>query len=400
MTLTSGTHPQLYKAGLKIAKVSPTLFEYGWKALTLPSEAYQQSKLMLGDRGKADKIKMVDIEMTIVCNLRCWFCWWWGTEGIAFKLVKDRDPLVTQELTTQEILNIVDQVTENNKPSFYLSGGEPFLRKDTVDIIEYMDKKGGSITLNNNGTLLTEEKLQRLAKVKKLAINFSIDGPREVHDKIRGQGNFERTTNNIRRLIELRGDSAFPSIKTNTTFSPWIVGRVDELIRYLQEDVGVDANRLNHLWFTDQKHAEQHKAMLRSVFGTNETGVDAHVMGAHDPEYIQKLAEEIGKIEKTRYKKPVFVHPRMSRDEITKYYTDLRFTKRKMCTIAWDQIQIKANGDVMFCPDEWMMDFKLGNVRQNTVEELWTGAKARQFREALYKYKLFPACARCCAINF
>ena len=230
MTLTSGTHPELYKMGVKIGRVSPTLFEYGWKALTVPGEVYEQSKLMLGDKGKAGKIKMVDIEMTIVCNLRCWFCWWWGTEGIAFKLVKDRDPLVTQELSTQEIFNIVDQVTKDNTPAFYLSGGEPFLRKDTVDVIEYMNNKGSSITLNNNGTLLTEEKLQRLAKLKKLSINFSIDGPEDVHDKIRGQGNFKRTTDNIRRLIELRGDSQFPSIKTNTTFSPWRVREGEELV--------------------------------------------------------------------------------------------------------------------------------------------------------------------------
>ncbi len=400
MSLTSGDHPNLYKIGMKLAEINPYLFEYGYKALEKSQETIEGAKLMLGDPGHCDKISHVNLELTVVCNLRCWFCWWWGTNGIAFRLVKDRDPLVTEELSTQEIFKVVDQLAAKHMPSVYLSGGEPFLRNDTVDIIEYIAKKGMSVTTNNNGTLLNDEKLERLAKVKKLTINFSIDGPKDVHDKIRGNGNFDRTTGAVRKLIEFRGNSMFPEIKTNTTFSPWIAGRVDELIHQLQDDVNVDATRLTHLWFTDRKHADNHKAMLKSLFGTNELGVDSHVMGPHDPEYVKKLADEIMKIEKTRYKKPVFIHPRMSHDQIVKYYTDLNFVKQKSCNIGWDTMLIKANGDVMFCPDEWMNDFKIGSVRHNTVDELWNNDKARLFREALYKHKLFPACARCCVINF
>lgn len=385
---------------MRIANVNPALFEYGWQALSFPREASLKARLMLGDKGQVGNIQSVNLELTVLCNLRCWFCWWWGTNGIAFKLVKDRAPLVNEEMNTQEIYNVVDQLAVKHKPSFYLSGGEPFLRKDTVDIIEYIANKGLSVATNNNGTLLTEEKLQRLAKIKRLTINFSIDGPKEVHDNIRGQGNFERTTNAIKRLIELRGDSMFPAIKTNTTFSPWIAGRIDELIRQLQDEVGVDATRLTHLWFTDKQHADNHKVMLKSIFGTNETGVDSHVMGAHDPAYINKLADEIGKVEHTKYRKPVFVHPRMSHEQIIKYYTDLNFSKRNSCVVAWDSVLIKANGDVMFCPDEWMSDFNLGNVKKESIDTLWRNEKAKQFREALYTHKLFPACARCCAINF
>ena len=60
---------------------------------------------------------------------------------------------------------------------------------------------------------------------------------------------------------------------------------------------------------------------------------------------------------------------------------------------------MKANGDVMFCPDEWMNDFKLGNVRESGIDAMWNGEKAGKFRKELYRSKLFPACARCCAIN-
>ena len=141
-----------------------------------------------------------------------------------------------------------------------------------------------------------------------------------MHDNIRGKGMFKKTTDTIRRLVELRGDSAFPAIKTNTTFSPWIAGRIEELARYLHEDVGVDATRMQHLWFTDRAPAEMHKKELNRVFGTNETGVDSHIITRPEPDYVSRLADEIMKVQKTKFKKPIFIHPYMTKEEIVRYY--------------------------------------------------------------------------------
>lgn len=399
MKIDSGSHPNLYKLGMKIAKVSPGLFETGVSALNAPSKLKSDLEFQMSDKRIAKKINSVNLELTVLCNLRCSFCWWWGEKGIAPALIRDRDPIVSKELSLQEIYNVVDQLAADHMPSFYLSGGEPFIRKDTVDIIEYITKKGMSVITNNNGTLLNDEKMERLAKIKNLTINFSIDGPREVHDGIRGKGMYDKTTSTIKRLLELRGNSMFPAIKTNTTFSPWIQGRLDELIRDLQDNVGVDATRMQHLWFTDKEHAESHKKELNRIFGTNEVGVDAHVISTPDKAYVEALAKEILTVEKTKYKKPVFIHPRMNAEQIGKYYSDLSFTKQDRCRIAWGAILVKAGGDLMFCPDEWMSDFKIGNVRDQPIKEIWNNEKAQKFREELYKHKLFPACARCCVIN-
>jgi radical SAM protein with 4Fe4S-binding SPASM domain len=397
--LDSGSHPTLYKVGMKLYDINPKLWNYGVKAIQMPQEMANDVKFKFSDKRFAGKINNINLELSIICNLRCNFCWWWGENGIAYKLIEQKSSMVTKELTTPEIYNVIDQLAVNDKPSFYLSGGEPFIRKDTVDIIEYITNKGMSVITNNNGTLLTDEQLQRLAKIKNLTINFSIDGPEDVHDNIRGKGMFKKTTSTIRRLIELRGDSAFPAIKTNTTFSPWIAGRIEELARYLQDDVGVDATRMQHLWFTDKEHADMHKKELQRVFGTMETGVDSHIISRPQPDYVNKLADEIMRIQKTKFSKPIFIHPLMTREEIVRYYSDLNFTKKNRCFISWDTLLIKANGDVMFCPDEWMTDFKLGNTRTDKVKDMWQNEKAQKFRTELYNHRLFPACARCCVIN-
>ena len=346
------------------------------------------------------RISTVNLELSVLCNLRCQMCWWWGENGIGFKLAQNKDPMVTKQLTKEEVFKIVDELAATHRPSFYISGGEPFIREDTLEIIEYIASKGCLVSLTDNGTLLNDSQLKSLADIKNLGITFSIDGPKEIHDRIRGKGMYERTTNNIKKLLEYRGDKLFPSVWTNITLSPLLTGRIDQLIRELQDNIGVDVVQLQHLWFTDKAHAEAHKKVLHEVLGTNEgAGVDSHIISWPSMDYVKSLAYEIIKVEHTRYSKSVYLHPRMSREEIIKYYTDLNYVHTDRCIVAWNNIFIRANGDVMFCPDEWMTDFKLGNIREHSINELWNNDKAELFRRELWKHKLYPACARCCYIN-
>jgi radical SAM protein with 4Fe4S-binding SPASM domain len=398
LKLDSGSHPNLYRLGMSLYKVSPALWDLGINALTLPGRVSSDLAFAIGDKRGAGKISTVNIELTVRCNLRCRMCWWWGENGAAFDMAKKRSAMMTHELSTREIFDVVDQLVAHG-PSFYLSGGEPFMRSDAVEIIEYISGKGMSVIMNDNGTLLTEENLKRISKIRNLTINFSIDGPREVHDAIRGKGTFDKTVATIRELVRLRGGSPYPAVKTNTTFSPEILGHADGLIRYLQDDVGVDAVRMQHLWFTDKAHADAQRKVLKGAFAIDDRGAESHVMDAFDGGYVKKLADEIAAVERTRYSKPVFIHPRLAKGQVERYYSDLSFLKRKRCLVSWNSMIIRANGDAMFCPDGWMSEFRLGNVRTERIDEMWNGEKAGRFREELYRRRMFPACARCCMIN-
>ncbi len=397
-----GTHPILYKIGFNLYKINPKFFELGQEVLAIPNKVAQATNFKEKEDKKnfiSSRVDSVVLEMTVICNLRCTMCWWWGEKGIVFDMIKNKDSMVTQELTTQELKNTIDQLITMGANNFYLSGGEPFIRKDTIDIIEYISSKGISVCTNNNGTIIDDATLERVAKCKTLTINFSLDGPEDVHDKIRGKGTYQKTLGTIRKLVALRGKNAYPAIKTNTTFSPWIVGRVDGLIKELQE-TGQDGIRLQHLWFTDNEHAEAHKEAIKQAFGIeNDRGAFTHVISRPAPDYIERLADEIALIEKTKYKVPVFLHPRLPREKITKYYSDLEFSKTETCGAGWHNVLVKANGDLMFCPDEWMTKFNIGNVRQGPIKEMWNNDKAKLFRKELGARGLFPACKRCCAIS-
>jgi MoaA/NifB/PqqE/SkfB family radical SAM enzyme len=162
LKLDTGSHPKLYKLGILLYKISPNLWEYGIRVLGLPSEASFKWKLKFGDRYVARRIETVNLELTARCNLRCRMCWWWGESGIAPELAREGNPLLKEELTTQEIFDVVDHLAPQ-KPLIHISGGEPFIRDDMIDIIEYISRKDMSVSTNSNGTLLSEDRLERIA---------------------------------------------------------------------------------------------------------------------------------------------------------------------------------------------------------------------------------------------
>jgi radical SAM protein with 4Fe4S-binding SPASM domain len=80
--------------------------------------------------------------------------------------------------------------------------------------------------------------------------------------------------------------------------------------------------------------------------------------------------------------------------DLVHYYSEGPCSKKR-CTAPLQGVVIKPNGDVLFCPDEWIDDYVLGNIREQDIAEIWNSEKAQTFRSALYREKHFPACKRC-----
>ncbi len=250
--------------------------------------------------------------------------------------------------------------------------------------------------MTDNGTLIDGPTLERLAKIKKLTINFSLDGPIDVHDAIRGEGRYEQTTKTIKRLVGLRGKNSYPAIKIHTTMSPPILGKLDGFIKEAQT-FGIDAIKLSHIWFTNQEIAEAHEKELERRLFIKDKGIYSHVSSV-SKEYVKALVEEIAAIKHIHYKTLVFVWPDMTPYETLSYYNDLGCTKHKTCMTPWDSVFIRANGDVMFCPDQWITKYKIGNIKDSSLKDLWNNQEARFFRSVV-EQGLFPGCARCNALN-
>jgi heme b synthase len=119
---------------------------------------------------------MVAWELTRNCNLNCLHC----------RAAASKGPH-EGELTLSECKQVLDQIAGFASPTIILTGGEPLMRDDIFDIIEYGNVKGLRLVMAVNGTLLTEEKAQRLKEGGIKRVSLSLDGKdAKTHDAFRG----------------------------------------------------------------------------------------------------------------------------------------------------------------------------------------------------------------------
>jgi radical SAM protein with 4Fe4S-binding SPASM domain len=148
------------------------------------------------DRVRRERVPLTgSLELTFHCNLRCVHCYITQAESIGEIYRKDH------ELGTGEICNIMDQVVDEGCLFLLLTGGEPLLRSDFVELYTYAKRKGLVLTLFTNGTLVTPELADFLGDWQPRLVEITLYGyTRETYERVTGvPGSYER----CRRGIDL-----------------------------------------------------------------------------------------------------------------------------------------------------------------------------------------------------
>jgi MoaA/NifB/PqqE/SkfB family radical SAM enzyme len=134
-------------------------------------------------------------EVTCRCNLHCVMCY---TDCF------NRAEAIRQELSTVEILRIMDELAEAGTLELCLTGGEPLARPDFFQLYEHAIRCGFLITVFSNGTLITEAHADRFAALRPHRIEISLHGmTRETFERITlGQGSHDRCLQAVKLLLD------------------------------------------------------------------------------------------------------------------------------------------------------------------------------------------------------
>lgn len=162
---------------------------------------------------------------------------WEVTRACAFSCVHcradaqhRRDP---RELTTEEGFALIDRFAEFGSPILVFTGGDPMMRKDLFDLIEYADQAGLRCSLTPTATALpTVDRLRRAQEAGVRRVALSLDAPTpEVHDDFRKvRGSWERTMAILHNAHEI-GLSA----QINTTVTTHNVDLLEDMVRFVRE---------------------------------------------------------------------------------------------------------------------------------------------------------------------
>jgi mycofactocin radical SAM maturase len=151
-------------------------------------------------------------ELTYACNLSCVHCL--SSSG-------RRDP---RELSTQECKAVIDELQRMQVFYVNIGGGEPTVRSDFWELVEYATAHHVGVKFSTNGIRLDRAAADRLAASDYVDVQVSLDGATaEVNDAVRGAGSFDTA---LRALGHLR-DAGFRDAKVSVVCTRHNIGQLD-----------------------------------------------------------------------------------------------------------------------------------------------------------------------------
>lgn len=152
-------------------------------------------------------------ELTYACNLQCVHCL--SSSG-------QRDE---RELSTEEAKKILDDLRDLQVFYINIGGGEPMVRRDFFELLEYSVANGIGVKFSTNGAFIDEEKAQRLAAMDYLDIQISLDGvDAATNDAVRGEGSYDMA---IRAMENLKAAN-FGQFKISVVVTRHNVSQLDQ----------------------------------------------------------------------------------------------------------------------------------------------------------------------------
>ncbi|MFM1751951.1 MAG: hypothetical protein RL119_913, partial [Actinomycetota bacterium] len=119
-------------------------------------------------------------ELTYACNLQCVHCL--SSSG-------QRDE---RELSTAEAKRVLDELRDLQVFYINIGGGEPMVRRDFFELLEYSIAQGIGVKFSTNGAFINAEKARQLASMDYLDIQISLDGiDAATNDAVRGEGSYD-----------------------------------------------------------------------------------------------------------------------------------------------------------------------------------------------------------------
>ena len=361
----------------------------------------------------------VQLRVTNLCNLRCKMCGQWGDTGIyrtdgfsasATDGHAERDRIrelvgANRQLSLADYGSLLDEIAPF-QPIVSLFGGEPLLYPDIVPLIREIKKRGMTCTIITNGGRL-ERYARDLVESGIDLIAVSIDGPPEVHNRIRGKADaYESAAAGVRAVAGWRSRlrRAMPmqiAILPVTELNTDAIAPAVEALR----DLPFDTINLGLRWFVPRESGHEYETVMKETFGVEATSwsgfaFDGPALENGQKQQMASLVRLLKALRRRRFLDSArgmpwtsFV-PNVPAESVPDYFSKPRQTfGHNLCPVAWYFAQVEPDGEVCFCGD--FPDYFIGNVRRQPFSEIWRGEKAWRFREKLAKEPL-PICSRCC----
>ena len=283
------------------------------------------------------------------CNQKCIHCYAAGQ-----KLSEK------EELSTEEWKKVIDICQKECIPQLTFTGGEPTMRKDLVELIEY--SKWFITRLNTNGVLLTENLCKELyeASLDSVQVTLYSNNP-EIHNKLVGADNFEKTITGIKNAINVG-----LNVSINTPLCTLNKNYIDTL--KFAKELGITYVTCSGLIVTGNAKEKQSK-------DTQLSEKELYTILKDAKKYTDDNLMELG------FTSPGWV----KEDDLRKLNLDI-----PTCGACLSNMAIAPNGDVVPC-QSWLDEkSNLGNILKTKWKKIWNNPICKKQRE--FSSKMYYTC--------
>ena len=280
------------------------------------------------------------IELTYRCNLSCKHCY--------------AETSCKNEMSTEQVKHIIDQLAEMNVMYLTFTGGEVFVRKDFIEIFDYAIEKGFVIEIFSNGVIVSDKTIRHISSKHIKCFHCSVYSHiPQVHDAITGQvGSFEKT---LKTLKEFKRRGLKINIKTVI-----MNGNKDSLEGLIELAENIGASLQVGLNVTPKNSGDLTPTQLR-------------INSVCEYENILRILNK-AKGRRVELLKP----PERSNDD-------------NLCGAGLCSISINPYGEVFPCNG---MTVKIGDINESGIKEIWENSEAlKEVRAKTFAY--VEGCSEC-----
>ncbi|MHC4270750.1 MAG: radical SAM protein [Planctomycetota bacterium] len=298
----------------------------------------------------SDRRPIVVWNITRACNLKCIHCY---NDSGAEK--------ADDELSTEQAKGILDDLAQFGVPSVLFSGGEPLMRHDLFELIEYAGEKGLRTVISTNGTLITSDVAMKIKERGVSYVGISLDGIGPINDEFRGvPGAFKRAVKGIRNCQD-----AGVRIGLRLTLTARNVQDLEALFDFFEtENIEracfyhlVPSGRGGAIATEDLTHAQSRDA-IETILGKT------------------KLFEEIGRktdiLTVDNHVDGIYLYLKLLKED-----PDRAVSVWKLLT--WNGGGLYSSGVGIGCidfhgkvhPDQFWGHYELGDIRKRKFSEIW-----------------------------
>ena len=276
--------------------------------------------------------QQVAFDLTYRCNLRCLHCFNSSGENL----------IMPSELSDEDVLKFITEISSLGLLNVCFCGGEPLIRKGLLEkCCRILKNAGTQVSVVSNGLLADSETMKKLVEAGLTNIQFSVDGLKHSHDKLRNKTNaFESVMQSLRNSADL--DIQIAVAFTPTSFN------IDEI-----EEVYSLLTHFN-LLFSRKKPIRLRLQPLMLMGRASDNSQDL----LPDEKQYRKFVNTVNRLRK-KVNKDVTIDWGDPVDHL------IRFTSRKLVIPTTN---IHANGDIIVSP---YIPLVVGNIKRHSLVDYW-----------------------------